>query len=115
MAIKRFRDRQRLLAPSRILRPPPRQTGGGREREDLVREARAAMRRGSRSFAFATRLFDRTTRERAWLLYAWCRRCDDLVDGQEFGGRMEETEDAENRITAIRILTRRALEGQPTA
>src|SRR5690606_2316456 len=61
------------------------------------------------------RLFDRNTRERAWLLYAWCRRCDDIADGQDYGGRLEETQDAERRIDGIRILTARALEGQPTA
>ena len=52
---------------------------------------------------------------RAWLLYAWCRRCDDIADGQEFGGRLGDPQDAENRIQAIRVLTRRALDGQPTA
>src|SRR5688572_27801255 len=116
MAITRFRDRRpRLLAPSQILRPPVRQSGGGRERDDLVREARRAIARGSKSFAFASRLFDRPTRERAWLLYAWCRRGDDIADGQEFGGRMEEDDAVEHRVNAIRILTQRALEGQPTA
>ena len=113
MAVRRVRPR--LLAPSRILRPTVRQTGGGREREELVEEARTAIARGSRSFAVASRLFDRQTRERAWLLYAWCRRCDDIADGQDFGGRATAPEDAENRIQAIRVLTRRALDGQPTA
>ena len=116
MAVKRFRDRRpRLLAPSRILRPTMRQTGGGRSREELVEEAREAIAKGSKSFAFASRLFDRSTRERAWMLYAWCRRCDDIADGQEFGGRLDDQADAENRVQAIRVLTRRALEGQPTA
>ncbi|HYD23762.1 MAG TPA: phytoene/squalene synthase family protein [Croceibacterium sp.] len=112
MPIRRFRDRRpRLLAPSQILRPPVRQSGGGRWREDLVREARGTIGRGSRSFAFASRLLDRPTRERAWLLYAWCRRGDDIVAGD----RPEGAEDAENLIQAIRVLTRRALDGQPTA
>jgi len=116
MAIKRFRNaRPRLLAPSRILRPTVRQTGGGREREELVEQAGKAIAKGSKSFAVASRLFDRDTRERAWLLYAWCRRCDDIADGQEFGGKLGDQEDAKNRIQAIRVLTRRALEGQPTA
>jgi len=116
MAIERFKDRRpRLLAPSQILRQPVRQVGGGRWREDLVAEARRSIARGSKSFALASRLFDRQTRERAWLLYAWCRRCDDIADGQEFGGRLTDAEDAENRIQAVRVLTRRALEGQPTA
>ena len=113
MAVRRVRPR--LLAPSRILRPTVRQTGGGREREELVEQARRAIARGSRSFALASRLFDRATRERAWLLYAWCRRCDDIADGQEFGFKAEDPEDAENLVQAIRVLTRRALDGQPTA
>jgi phytoene synthase len=114
--IRRFRDRRpRLLAPSQILRPPVRQSGGGRERDDLVREARRSIARGSRSFAWAARLFDKTTRERAWLLYAWCRRGDDIADGQEFGRKLADQAGAENLVQAIRVLTRRALEGQPTA
>jgi phytoene synthase len=55
------------------------------ERKELVEQAEAAIRQGSQSFRFASRLFDRVTRERAWLLYAWCRACDDYVDGQELG------------------------------
>ena len=113
MAVRRVKPR--LLAPSRILRPTVRQTGGGREREELVEEAGKTIARGSRSFAVASRLFDRATRERAWLLYAWCRRCDDIADGQVLGFKAEDPEDAENLAQAIRVLTRRALEGQPTA
>ncbi|KRA79407.1 phytoene/squalene synthase family protein [Altererythrobacter sp. Root672] len=116
MVIRSFKDRRpRLLAPSRILRPPVRQVGGGREREELVDEARASIAKGSKSFALASRLFDRPTREKAWLLYAWCRRCDDIADGQEFGWRTNDEELAEHYIQALRILTRRALDGQPTA
>lgn len=116
MAIRPFRDlRPRLLAPSRILRPPPRQTGGGREREDLVADAGAAIARGSKSLAFASRLLDRPSREKAWLLYAWCRRCRELAMGEESGARPDGKSDAAHRIGAIRVLTRRALEDQPTA
>src|SRR3546814_18302319 len=46
------------------------------DRAALVEDARVAIARGSKSFAMASRLFDTETRERAWLLYAWCRRCD---------------------------------------
>jgi phytoene synthase len=107
---------RRLLAPSRILRTTPRQIGGGRFREELVEEARRSIAKGSKSFAAASRLFDRETRERAWLLYAWCRRCDDIADGQDGGGEMRRDEgDAQGRLKGIRVLTARALEGQPTA
>jgi phytoene synthase len=104
-----------MLAPSRILRTTPAQAGGGRDREDLVDSAEDAIARGSKSFALASRLFDRATREKVWLLYAWCRRCDDLADAQDYGGALGEQEGAERRITAIRLLTERALEGLPTA
>ena len=78
--------------------------------------ARDSIRRGSKSFALASRLFDKPTREKAWLLYAWCRRCDDLADGQDHGGTLKLDEaTAQRRIEAIRVLTRRALDGQPTA
>lgn len=108
--------RPRPLAPSRILRTTPRQVGGGREREELVTLARRSIESGSRSFALASRLLDRPTREKAWLLYAWCRRCDDLAVGHDETGTLKLDEaSAQHRIEAIRVLTRRALEGQPTA
>ena len=58
------------------------------DRAALVTHARDTIARGSKSFAAASRLFDRTTRERVWLLYAWCRRCDDIVDAQDHGGAL---------------------------
>lgn len=82
-----------------------------------MQESYWAIREGSKSFAAASRLFGRDTRERSWLLYHWCRRCDDLADGQELGGELAEAHDAkeaEDKVQAIRALTRRALEGQPT-
>ncbi|TFI60335.1 phytoene/squalene synthase family protein [Sphingomonas parva] len=54
-------------------------------RDALVAAAEQAIRQGSKSFRMASRLFDRTIRERAWLLYCWCRHCDDVCDGQELG------------------------------
>ncbi len=105
----------RMLAPSTILRATPLQAGGGREREDLLDYAERAIGKGSKSFALASRLFDSATRDKVWLLYAWCRRCDDLADAQELGGELGEQEGAERRITAIRLLTERAFQGLPTA
>lgn len=55
------------------------------ERALLVAAARDTIAQGSQSFAAASRLFAPATRERAWLLYAWCRAADDLTDGQELG------------------------------
>lgn len=105
----------RMLAPSRILRTTPAQAGGGRERWSLVELAYDAIEEGSRSFATASWLFDRPTREKVWLLYAWCRRCDDLADGQDHGRQTGNHADADKRLRAIRLLTERAFEGLPTA
>lgn len=84
------------------------------QRRRLVRHARDAIARGSRSFAAASRLFDRATRERTWLLYAWCRRCDDLADGQEVGHGMTAPADPQARLATIRERTDRALAGEAT-
>lgn len=87
--------------------------GGPADRAATVAAARGAIALGSRSFAAASRLFDRGTRERAWLLYAWCRRCDDLADGQEGGhGHRHPPRDAEARMATIRDMTLAALDGE---
>lgn len=85
----------------------------GTDRAALVRFANASIARGSKSFALASRLFDRQTRERAWLLYAWCRACDDLADGQVMGHGMQEVDDAMARVAWIRAQTDRVLAGEP--
>lgn len=84
------------------------------DRAALVAAAHESIRLGSASFAAASALFDRETRERVWLLYAWCRRCDDIADGQDHGGALAMVEDAPARIEDIRHLTARALAGEHT-
>ncbi|GGC31956.1 phytoene synthase [Novosphingobium marinum] len=89
-------------------------TGAFPDRQSLVAHASRSIARGSKSFAAASRLFDRTTRERVWLLYAWCRVCDDLADAQDHGHALGPQVDAGKRLATIRSLTDRALSGQPT-
>lgn len=84
------------------------------DRPTLVAHARDTIARGSKSFAAASKLFDPVTRERAWLLYAWCRACDDLADGQDMGHGMQRLDDAPARLLLIRDRTAQALAGQPT-
>ena len=81
-------------------------------RAGVVEAARASIARGSKSFAAASRLFDRPTRERAWLLYAWCRRCDDIADGQDHGHGMTRVADAPARLAEVREKTEAALAGE---
>jgi len=81
-------------------------------RPALVAHARDSISRGSKSFRTASRLFDEVTRERAWLLYGWCRAADDIADGQDHGGVMHATEDPQARLADIRARTDRALAGK---
>ncbi len=80
----------------------------------VVAAAQDSIARGSRSFAMASQIFDPATRERAWLLYAWCRACDDLADGQELGHDATPVADPAERLARIRDLTGKALAGEAT-
>lgn len=81
----------------------------------VVSTSREMMRKGSRSFALASRLFAPATRDDAWMLYAWCRHCDDAIDGQELG--MAATGlpvgDPAAILRHLRAETLRALDGEP--
>lgn len=84
------------------------------DRAALVNQAHASITRGSNSFAAASRLFARETRERAWLLYCWCRAADDLTDGQEAGRPSHAPDDpaADPLVEQARLvdLTRSAID-----
>jgi phytoene synthase len=83
--------------------------------DDLVRQSGDAIAKGSKSFALASKLFDAETRDRAWMLYAWCRHCDDVIDGQALGqGRVEAEAPVAERLARLRELTTAALAGEPT-
>ncbi|HZU62042.1 MAG TPA: phytoene/squalene synthase family protein [Novosphingobium sp.] len=83
-------------------------------RAQLVAAARASIAAGSKSFAAASALFGRTTRERVWLLYAWARAADDIADGQVLGGALAAPADEAANLARIRRLTALALAGEPT-
>lgn len=84
------------------------------QRAALVDHAHRAITVGSHSFSAASRLFDPQTRERAWLLYAWCRRCDDIADNQVMGGEPGDQSDLDARLALIDKLTAKAFAGEPT-
>jgi phytoene synthase len=81
----------------------------------IVDNSRTMIRKGSKSFSAAARLFDQSTRESAYMLYAWCRHCDDVIDGQSLGfGANDATEDdADARLASLYRDTHRALAGEP--
>ena len=83
----------------------------------IVEHSRDIIKKGSKSFAGAARLFDSDTRDSAYMLYAWCRHADDEIDGQELGHApsvapvLPQTE----RLRILRAKTLRALEGEAEA
>ena len=83
--------------------------------DKLVEASRERIERGSKSFAAASRLFDAPTRASAYMLYAWCRHCDDEIDGQELGHRSGPAAsfDSRQRLEELRAQTMRALAGEP--
>ena len=81
------------------------------DRAALVAAARETIAQGSQSFAAASRVFAPTTRERAWLLYAWCRAADDMTDGQDLGHSGRVSENPLAAQARLERLTRAAIDG----
>ncbi|MGJ7915763.1 15-cis-phytoene synthase CrtB [Massilia sp. LXY-6] len=83
----------------------------------LLDHATRTIEAGSKSFAAAARLFDPATRRSALMLYAWCRHCDDVVDGQELGFNAAPCRQAgaADKLESLREQTRRAYAGDNMA
>ncbi len=82
------------------------------DRAELVAAARDIISKGSQSFRSASKLFAPVTRERAWLLYAWCRALDDLTDGQELGHARDAVADPAATQARLVSLTAAALDSE---
>lgn len=81
-------------------------------RDAMLEDALELIRKGSKSFALASRLFDPETRANAVLLYAWCRHCDDVIDGQYLGeGKHDWGGSAPERLEKLQRKTTFALHG----
>ena len=82
--------------------------------DPVVAECKAIIEKGSKSFAAASKLFDAATREKAFMLYAWCRHCDDRIDGQELGFG-QHSPDPGQQLAILQELTRQteaAMDGE---
>jgi 15-cis-phytoene synthase len=83
---------------------------------DLADYAARTLESGSTSFAAAARLLDGETRESAALLYAWCRHCDDAIDGQTLGHAARPASGrAASILSELERDTRAALLGRPSS
>lgn len=82
----------------------------------IVNASRNSIQRGSTSFAAAARLFDPRIRQDAYMLYAWCRHCDDEIDGQVMGRGAVGLDLvlARRKLAELEDKTRRAMAGEVT-
>ncbi len=85
--------------------------------EALMAHATRTIEVGSKSFAAAARLFPPDIRRSVLMLYAWCRHCDDVIDGQELGFNvsMPEGTNAALAMAGLEEQTRRAYAGDRMA
>jgi phytoene synthase len=81
----------------------------------VLQNATHAIRKGSKSFSAASRLLQRDTRQSVVKLYAWCRHCDDVIDGQVLGhasGNSGGNAGSIGELAELDCLTRRAYEAE---
>lgn len=84
--------------------------------DTVVAHGNASIKKGSKSFALASRVLPPALRDDAAMLYAWCRYCDDVIDGQEMGhGQIADYKIGQSeRLSMLRQDTSNALAGKPT-
>lgn len=82
--------------------------------DPVTEHCRRVIEAGSKSFARAASLLNPTIRAGAYQLYAYCRYCDDVIDGQTMGHAQQLPDQAtqELRLAELRALTARALRGE---
>jgi len=97
-----------------VTSPIQDQTPAAWTEAEISAYSRERIELGSKSFAGASKLFDPATRASAMMLYAWCRHCDDVIDGQELGHNTTEAPHAatEARLSELRAKTIAALDGR---
>ena len=83
--------------------------------DTVAAHGNASIKKGSKSFALASRVLPPALRDDAAMLYAWCRYCDDVIDGQEMGhGQIEDYKTGQKeRLSMLREKTSNALAGKP--
>ena len=82
----------------------------------LARHGEQSINQGSKSFAMASRFFGETMRADVQMLYAWCRYCDDVIDGQSMGEDAPDislsTEEQARRLADLQEKTRLVYAGK---
>lgn len=89
----------------------------GNREDPIIALCRTEIERGSKSFAAAARLLPPDLRASTYMLYAWCRHCDDVIDGQRLGFPAHDSDkrsvDATELVEQLRLRTVAACRGEP--
>ena len=82
----------------------------------ITRHGHESIAKGSKSFALASRVLPPSLRDDASMLYAWCRYCDDVIDGQIMGhDQIADYKTGQSeRLARLRADTTDVLSGKPT-
>lgn len=82
---------------------------------EVAENAKQMINVGSQSFAIAARLFKAQTYQYAIMLYAWCRYCDDQIDGQVLGHNQisPPPDEQRRRLDKLYQQTEAAMAGSP--
>jgi phytoene synthase len=82
-------------------------------KDRVLEHSKEMIRLGSKSFAGAARILPTATRRSVYMLYAWCRYCDDQIDEQDLGrdapSRFSGSADV---LAQLKSQTQRALDGE---
>ena len=83
----------------------------------IIDTSRLIIQKGSKSFAAAAKIFDEDTRDNAYMLYAWCRHCDDVIDNQELGfnSKPQSSATTQTVLEKLHEQTDAAIADQPSA
>jgi phytoene synthase len=84
--------------------------------DSVAQHGHASIKKGSKSFALASRVLPPALRDDASMLYAWCRYCDDVIDGQEMGhGQIADYKIGQSeRLSQLHEDTSNVLAGKPS-
>ncbi len=72
---------------------------------DVLTHCKNMIEIGSKSFSFASKLFDTSVKDAAFCLYGWCRFCDDEID--------KAKENRLEKVERLSHLTQSAYENRP--
>ncbi|MEL6362660.1 MAG: phytoene/squalene synthase family protein [Pseudomonadota bacterium] len=96
----------------------PQGTAASSAVDDLRSFGKQSITQGSKSFAMASFFFNEAMQADAQMLYAWCRHCDDVIDGQTMGGDAPSAElspdDRRALVAMLREKTLQAMSGHTT-